>query len=55
MVKMHIATLIVWYLNMFSITWFIILPDDDEVNPKIVGGIEVILLCLPCVRMLGFK
>jgi hypothetical protein len=55
MVQMHIASLITWYLNMFSITWFIILPDDDDVNPELIGEIEVIQLCLPCVRILGFK
>lgn len=40
---------------MFSITCFIILPDDDDFNPELVGEIEVILLCLPCVHMFGFK
>jgi len=54
-VQMYIASLIVWYLNMFSITWFMIIPEDNDVNPELVGEIEVILLCLPCVRMLGFK
>ena len=38
---------------MFSVTWFIILPDDDDVNPQRVGEIEVIMLCPPCVHMLG--
>jgi hypothetical protein len=54
-VQMYIASLIVSYLNVFSITWFIILPNDDDINPEHVGEIEVILLCLPRVHMLGFK
>jgi hypothetical protein len=54
-VQMYIASLIVWYLNMFSITWFKILTDDDDVNPELVGEIEAVLLCLLCVHMLGFK
>ena len=55
MVQMCIASLIVWHLNMFSITWFIILPDDDDVNSELVGEIAAVLLCLYCVHMLGFK
>ena len=45
-VQMYIASLIVWYLNMLSITWFKILHDDDDVNPEIVGEIEATLLYL---------
>ena len=46
MVQMYTASLIVWYWNVFSITWFVILPDDDDVNPELVGETEVILLCI---------
>jgi hypothetical protein len=38
---------------MFSVNCFIILPDNDNVNPELVGEVEVILLCPPCVDMLG--
>ena len=46
MVQMYIASLIVWYLNMLSVTWFKILPSDDDVNPELVGETEVTLLYL---------
>jgi len=43
MVQMYIASLIVWYLNMLSITWFKILHGDDDLNPELAGEIEVTL------------
>jgi len=45
-IQMYIASIIAWYLNMLSITWFNILYDDDDVNPELVGEIEVTLLYL---------